>query len=401
MRLLFLYHRKRGMEMFLNNFSFESKMLKMETDFIKYIIKSMEFHHNHENSLYYEFENLIEKIKIDIEKLYKILDALISKRFYYEIITEKNEIIKGKFSFLSSYRLVGSQIIIDLSKEVIDMFIPNSMIYGADMDNLLCLKSNKSILLYLAINSSKKDGEGYEISLKELKDCLEIETQYHRFYDFEKYVLKEFLDDINENSNCKVTYQKVKKGKSVNNRVEALVFYMLDKKQVLLKEQTNELLELIKYRVKDLSTIYYMVRSSIKNKGYIYTRKNLEYCLLQKRRDMDILIIKALKENAVSYKQELTVGRGYYLLHSEDKHYSSTEIFKYFLYIELNKVGFAPYQDLAFIKAVKNFHNTHILEYENGIYKINVYFNELENTKTRIYGPSKQIRRIPHQVFRY
>lgn len=375
--------------MILKHFSFESKMLKMETDFIKYILGSMESHHNNENSLYYELEFLLKKLKFDEEKLVKVLDSLISKRFSYEIEDEK-KLIRGKFSFISAYRLIGQQIIIDLSKEIFDMFIPESLIYEVDMDNLLCLKNNKAVKLYLEVFKSKREGLGYEITLNELKDLLEIETEYTRFYDFEKYVIKDVVDDINENSYCKVSYQKVKKGRNLNNKIESIVFYMLDKKQNLLKEQTNELLELVKYRVKDLSTIYHMIRTTIKSRGYLYTKKNLEISLLQKKRDMDIIVIKALKENLACYKQEISSGKRYYLLHSEDKYYASTEVYKYFFYIELSKVGFEPYQNADFIKGIHAFHKTHTLEYENRNYKINVYFSDSGITKTRIYGPPKE-----------
>jgi len=379
--------------MLLKDFSFESKMLKMETDFIKYILGSMEAHHNNEQSLYYELDLILKKMKFDGDRLIKILDALISKRFSYKIEDDK-KIIKGKFSFISAYRLVGHQIIIDLSKEIFDMFIPESLIYEVDMDNLLCLKNNKAIKLYLEIFKSKREGLGYEITLTELKDLLQIETEYTRFYDFEKHVIKEVVDDINENSYCKVSYQKIKKGKNLNNKIESIVFYMLDKKQNLLKEQTNELLELVKYRVKDLSTIYHMIRTTIKSKGYLYTKKNLELSLLQKKRDMDIIIIKALKENLANYKQEMNSGKRYYLLHSEDKYYPSTEVYKYLFYIELSKVGFEPYQNADFIKSINDFHKTHIIEYENGSYKINVYFSDSGITKTRIYGPPKDTQKL-------
>jgi len=150
--------------MLLKDFSFESKMLKMETDFIKYILGSMEAHHNNEQSLYYELDLILKKMKFDGDRLIKILDALISKRFSYKIEDDK-KIIKGKFSFISAYRLVGHQIIIDLSKEIFDMFIPESLIYEVDMDNLLCLKNNKAIKLYLEIFKSKREGLGYEITL--------------------------------------------------------------------------------------------------------------------------------------------------------------------------------------------------------------------------------------------
>ena len=369
----------------LINFKFDTKFLKMETDFIRLILFTLETRSSNDYTLHYDKDFLLKKLKFSEEKLFKVLDNLMIKRFSYTLAQEGKKIF-GKFSFINSYRVDGDEFTFILGKEIFEIYIPNSIFYESDMENLLCLKSNKSVLLYLKVSSSKKSGTGFEISLDELKDFLEIETEYSRFYDFERFVIKDVIDDINENSFSKISYQKIKKGTSSTHRVESLVFYMLNRKQVIIKEETNELLELVKYRVKDLSTIHHIIRSSIKKYGYLYTKENINFVLENKKRDVDLEVIRALKENPVNHSQELITGRASSLILSIDKYFPSTYDFKTFLYYELQKLGFVYSDQSHYVEHLKKFDKTHFFEFEDEKIKINAYYTDMGPTKLRVYS---------------
>lgn len=250
----------------LINFGFDSRFISTERQFVKYILSTLELNASGENTIIYETKPLLKKLKFDMEQLNRVLDSIMVKRFHYTLKDEKRENV-GKFCFVNSYYYEDDKLILELAKEIMEIFVPNSRFFESEMSNLLCLKSNKSSALYLKISSSKKEGIGFQISMEELKDMLQIETEYNRFYDFERYVIKDVIDDINENSFSKISYQKLKKGSSSTHKVESIVFYMLNSKQITLKEETNLLLELVKYRVKDLSTINHMIRTTVKKFG--------------------------------------------------------------------------------------------------------------------------------------
>lgn len=372
----------------IKSFRFDTKYLKMETDFIKLILKSFEAHTSNDFILTYEKTYFQKHLKFDDEKLFKVIDNLMIKRFSYELFSESRELF-GKFSFINSYKVENNKIILTLAKEIFEIFIPETDFFETGMESLLCLKSNKSVSLYLKISNAKKEGLGFEIPINQLKDFLEIETEYNRFYDFERFVLKDVIDDINENSFSKVSYQKVKKGTSSTHKVEAVIFYMLNKKQIILKEETNELLELVKYRVKDLSTIHHMIRTSIKKNGYLFTKSNINFVLENKKKDIDISIIRALKENPSNHVQGLILGRSSTLIGSLDKYFPSPYDFKAALNLELTKLSLPYFENIRFINKLKEFEKTHIIEFEDEKVKIYAYYTDMGITKLRIYSKLK------------
>ncbi len=85
------------------------------------------------------------------------------------------------------------------------------------------LNSKHSIVLYkwltMNFNLFKKYGnitsKNPIISVKELRILTDTEQEYKRFFDFEKRVLAEPIEEINKNTHYHVEYEKIKKGRSV------------------------------------------------------------------------------------------------------------------------------------------------------------------------------------------
>lgn len=368
----------------LINFYFCSKMLKTELNFIRYILNNFESH-NDNNILYYEVKNLLKDLKVTEEKLKKDIDALLSKKYYYEI-SFNGHIISGKFTFLSSYTLEDDNYMFTLPKEVIENFIPDTAFYESDLESFFCLKNNKSVRLLLEIYNQKKEGKSFYISLDNFKDLLNIETEYKRFYDFERFVLQEIIEDINRNSFIKVTYNKVKKGNSLNSKVEGLTFFMLDKKQKLLTEETNELLELIKYRIKDISTIYHLIRSSLKKHGYNYVKMNLALALDKKGRALDIIVIRSLKENWAKVDKKIVGQKSLKLLFSDSSFFNHYETLLYHVYNQFKILGMNPDFNRELRRQMEVFKKTKMIDYEDNKYKINVRYHEKGRSNIRIYS---------------
>jgi len=369
----------------LINFGIDSRFISIERQFLKYILSSLELNALGDSSSAYDIKNILKKLKIEIEQLYKILDSIMVKRFFYTLKNEEKE-ISGKFCFISSYHFDGENLILELAKEIVEVYTPNSRLFGSDIENLLCLKSNKSINLYLKVSNSKKDGTGFQISMIDLKNMLEIETEYNRFYDFERYVIKDVIDDINENSFSKISYQKHKKGNSSTHKIESIIFYMLNSKQITLKEETNMLLELVKYRVKDLSTIHHIIRTTVKNFGYLYAKENIEFVLNNKQKDIDIALIRALKENPAYQIQGLITGKASTLICSFDKYYPDLYTFKSRINDELQKQGIVFTFNSALVQKFKILEKTNLFSYENDKIKVIGHYVEVGLSRFRMYS---------------
>ena len=76
----------------------------------------------------------------------------------------------------------------------------------------------------------EKQVESYrnpEISMHDLRQMTDTVDEYKRFYNFEKWVLKEPLSEITNHTTLNVTYEKIKKGRSI----DSIVFH-ITKKQV-------------------------------------------------------------------------------------------------------------------------------------------------------------------------
>lgn len=369
----------------LINVKIESRFINSERQFLKYILSTLELNILNDRTISYEIKPLLKKLKIENEHFYKILDSIMVKRFSYEGVYEEKS-IGGKFCFISAYYFSEDMIFIELSKEIVEMYTPDSKFFDSDFENLLCLKSNKSISLYLMISNSKKEGIGFQISMSELKNLLQIETEYVRFYDFERYVIKDVVDDINENSFSKISYQKVKKGTSSTHKIESIVFYMLNSKQLILKEETNVLLELVKYRVRDISTIHHMIRTTLKKYGYLYVKENIEFVLKNKQKAIDIEIIRALKENPANQIQGIITGKASNLLCSFDRYYSDIQSFKNRISEELHKQKVTFTYNTMLIQKFKALEKTYIFNYENNNIKVIGHYSDEAPSRFRIYS---------------
>ncbi len=106
------------------------------------------------------------------------------------------------------------------------------------------LNSKYSIILYRWLSMNYNQYEHYSvkggrraeqveayrnptITVKELRTITDTEKEYDRFFNFEKWILKEPVKEINAHTSFNVSYEKVKKGRSI----DSIVFH-IEKKPV-------------------------------------------------------------------------------------------------------------------------------------------------------------------------
>ena len=168
-----------------------------------------------------------------------------------------------------------------------------------------------------------------EIGMKELREMTDTATEYKRFTHFETRVLKEPLEEIANHTNFNVTYEKVKKGRSI----DSIVFHINKK---LMADDTS-------YKVDDPAYIESKVRQEEREKDLVYeamksqyTKLLMEHFLLSYFDLTDTATLSGLQKNVYPRYDELKDLRGLngvkeHLAYIRDKQddYSKKNIAKY------------------------------------------------------------------------
>ncbi|MDA5458620.1 RepB [Weissella confusa] len=168
-----------------------------------------------------------------------------------------------------------------------------------------------------------------KIGIRELREMTDTVSEYQRFDRFESYILKNSLKEINAHTTFNVTYEKVKKGRSI----DSIVFH-ITKKPVA---------DDISYKLDDPAYIDDKIRQEESEKDLVYeamkspyTKLLMEHFLLSYIDLTDTAILSGLQKNVYPLYDELKDLRGLkgvkeHLAYIRDKQddYSKKNIAKY------------------------------------------------------------------------
>lgn len=182
------------------------------------------------------------------------------------------------------------------------------------------LNSKYSIILYrwLSMNYNQYEHYSYKggrreeqvedyrnpsISIRELREMTDTVNEFKRFYDFEKWILRQPLEEINDHTSFNVTYDKVKKGRSI----DSIVFYITKKRRVddngyKLEDETYQKAKVQKEQKENL-----LYAEAMQSK---YTKLLLEHFLLSPYEMTDPAIMSGLQKNVYPKYDELKDLRG-------------------------------------------------------------------------------------------
>ena len=178
----------------------------------------------------------------------------------------------------------------------------------------------------------EKQVESYRnptISMQDLRQITDTVDEYKRFYNFEKWVLKEPLSEITNHTTLNVTYEKIKKGRSI----DSIVFH-ITKKQVA---------DDVSYKLDDPAYIDDKISQEESEEKLVYqamkspyTKLLMEHFLLSYIDLTDTAILSGLQKNVYPLYDELKELRGLngvkeHLAYIRDKQddYSKKNIAKY------------------------------------------------------------------------
>lgn len=173
---------------------FSKKLSKKERDFLR----SVDINNNlvivYLETLYKIFEVKEEPKSVELEKL---LFKFFSKNI---VISDLNLNFIKRFNILNSYYFEKDYVIFEFSSHILDKKIKK----------ILGFKERYSYRFYQEI--LKSDKIVLNLSIERLRELLEIQNTYERFYDIEKNLLKPILKDLITVGEMDIKYEKDKVG---------------------------------------------------------------------------------------------------------------------------------------------------------------------------------------------
>ena len=217
----------------------------------------------------------------------------------------------------------------DYNDEVLIRFSPEIIPYLVNLkknftqhalSDLAELNSKYSIILYRWLSMNYNQYEHYSvkggrreeqvesyrnptISIKELRTMTDTVKLYKEFRDLDKRVLKESLEEINTHTSFNVTYEKVKKGRSI----DSIVFHiekkrMADDNSYKLDDRAYQEDKARKAETEDMLTV-----QALKSP---YTKLLMEHFLLSYLDLTDTKILSGLQAHVYPLYDELKDLRG-------------------------------------------------------------------------------------------
>ena len=243
----------------------------------------------------------------------------------------------------------------DYHDEVLIRFSPEIMPYLINLktnftqhalSDISELNSKYAIILYRWLSMNYNQYEHYSVkggrreeqvesyrnptmSMRDLREMTDTVKDYQRIDNFEKRVLKAGLDGINAHTSFSVTYEKIKKGRSI----DSIVFH------VTRKHVADD----ISYKLDDPAYIDGKIRQEESEKDLVYeamkspyTKLLMEHFLLSYIDLTDTAILSGLQKNVYPLYDELKNIRGLngvkeHLAYVNDRqdNYSKKNIAKY------------------------------------------------------------------------
>lgn len=286
----------------ISNFSniditFSSNLTKNEYIFMNYLIDS----ELKKTRSYHKVNSILKMLNLDEDNFIKFLTKLQKKSLNYSF-EEK----KGSISLLSSFEMEDKYMKLYLCNRLIDLIKEEKD--GYDIKTIFNLKEQMSIKFYYKCCFGVGTLKELDYQIEELKDLFGIDS-YERFYDFERFVLKKVTKDISDNSQYMVTYEKIKKGDSKNNKIIGVKLIITNK---LYNRISSEIVQLLaRYNnylnyENAFSLIFELIKEektsrivealeNIKNKGIIEEELLVEVERL-KDDDNNYVLIKVIEE---------------------------------------------------------------------------------------------------------
>ena len=284
--------------------SFSKVLNKKEKYFLKFLFMEYKLLEKFEKATILQdvdLNKILDVLKFStFEQLKKFLDNLQVKKLEFLIFSNDKIVLYGRFPILVSYNIVYSKIEFQFAREIQNARKNNTLFSLLRFDFLVFMGDEATYNFYIYLISDKNYNNDTVITLERLKEMFDTGDKYERFFDFEKQVLKKAIETINLFSDIKVTYEKIKVGEHVNNKVEKIRFKIVDnsktseEKSRQLVQNINSIMDLIKNDVKDFHSTYELIKKYILKRNYDYVYTNVLFTKKQFKNNVEKQLKKVL-----------------------------------------------------------------------------------------------------------
>ena len=376
------------------NLKFSKKITKNEKNFFKLLFFRI--------ASDYSF---LEKAEIRLEELLSILEFPSINNFtpFFNALMEKHIFFStdmqfsGSFGIISSFVLYSDYCHIFFTEEFKNCFSLKKNFFSLlEIEKFIFMNDSFSFSFYNSIIKNFKDKNEVILPVSLVKTYLNSNDKYERFFDFEKYILKKAILDINTFTDFSIEYEKIKKHKKATNKITSISFSINKSKQSYkpFDNKIYKMLELIKEKISNPEEIYHLFVLYVSKRGYKYVYDNINYAKNSFSEDFEKNLKKALMLNLASNNLKLFVN--------VSKTVKSPIVLFYTLTRKLNKIKrhYPKIEELMYNFKLKNidsisyFNDNDSFEFSNKYIRIFVKYYSSKKSIIEIYLPSNIIEKI-------
>ena len=301
----------------------------------------------------------------------------------------------GSFGIISSFTLYSDYCHIFFTEEFKNCFSLKKNFFSLlEIEKFIFMNDSFSFSFYNNIIKNFKDKNEITLPVSLVKTYLNANDKYERFFDFEKYILKKAILDINTFTDFSIEYEKIKEHKKATNKITSISFYINKSKQSYkpFDNKIYKMLEPIKEKISNPEEIYHLFVLYVSKRGYKYVYDNINYA--KNYKDFEKNLKKALMLNLASNKLKLFVN--------VSKTVKSPIVLFYTPTRKLNKIKrhYPKIEELMYNFKLKNidsisyFNDNDSFEFSNKYIRIFVKYYSSKKSIIEIYLPSNIIEKI-------
>lgn len=374
------------------NLKFSKKITKNEKNFFKLLFFRIASDSSFLEKAEIRFEELLSILEFpSINNFTPFFNALMEKHIFFSTDMQ----FSGSFGIISSFVLYSDYCHIFFTEEFKNCFSLKKNFFSLlEIEKFIFMNDSFSFSFYNSIIKNFKDKNEVTLPVSLVKTYLNANDKYERFFDFEKYILKKAILDINTFTDFSIEYEKIKEHKKATNKITSISFSVNKSKQSYkpFDNKIYKMLELIKGKISNPEEIYHLFVLYVSKRGYKYVYDNINYA--KNYKDFEKNLKKALMLNLASNKLKLFVN--------VSKTVKSPIVLFYTLTRKLNKIKrhYPKIEELMYNFKLKNidsisyFNDNDSFEFSNKYIRIFVKYYSSKKSIIEIYLPSNIIEKI-------
>jgi len=374
------------------NLKFSKKITKNEKNFFKLLFFRIASDSSFLEKAEFRFEDLLSILDFpSINDFTPFFNALMEKHIFFSTDMQ----FSGSFGIISSFVLYSDYCHIFFTEEFKNCFSLKKNFFSLlEIEKFIFMNDSFSFSFYNNIIKNFKDKNEITLPVSLVKTYLNANNKYERFFDFEKYILKKAILDINTFTDFSIEYEKIKEHKKATNKITSISFSINKSKQSYkpFDNKIYKMLELIKEKISNPEEIYHLFVLYVSKRGYKYVYDNINYA--KNSEDFEKNLKKALMLNLASNKLKLFVN--------VSKTVKSPIVLFYTLTRKLNKIKrhYPKIEELMYNFKLKNidsisyFNDNDSFEFSNKYIRIFVKYYSSKKSIIEIYLPSNIIEKM-------